>query len=294
MGRLAGTSRDAPMGMATRFNELEQRFEPILRCALFPGAHVRRKLVHRDPANGAEKIVREIWQGQAYFGPSGSCADVYVKAQDERRTWRETFCGAVGRAMEAPVPRPFLITANDEYIPFESSIRLMASGRPMFASESVGPFAEEFTSWDAVEQCLPRWEKLPEAIVFDELVSNQDRWHGNVLFSDGKLLLIDHSETLGIGALQWSTRPLYSGGNPFLNSVLKWTMERRRHLAAGIQRVCGRLDAVDFEALSMTCHPDLLSAGEMSSAVEHVKQSRELIYPSICKRLGIPVLQVVR
>lgn len=281
------------MGIASS-TSAQQVFEPIRLCSLFPGAQIRRRLVHRDPFNGAEKFVREIWAGQAYFAPSGECTDVYVKAQDEKRTWRETFCGAVGRAIDAPLPRPLLISANDEYFPLETSVRQIARAHPMFASESVGPFAEEFTSWAHIEQCLPRWGKLPEAIVFDELVCNQDRWHGNVLFTNGKLFLIDHSETLGVGALQWSTRPLFGGGNAFLNSVLNWNMERRRALIGPIQRVCAKLDGIDLHALGETCHPDLLSRAELADAVKYVEESRELVYESICQRLGIPSLQVVR
>ena len=59
-----------------------------------------------------------------------ACDNVIVSAQSEN--WRE------GDPEFAA-----LITANDEYLPSESLIRQTASGRPMFASESVGPFAEE-------------------------------------------------------------------------------------------------------------------------------------------------------
>ncbi|MFD2112048.1 HipA family kinase [Thiorhodococcus fuscus] len=174
--------------------------------------------------------VSELWHGDV-LTHAGDIR-VYLKRATNEEILSECLCAVIGRALELPIPRAYLV---------HDPQRLLGGGI-LIGSEDAG-----MRSWkhfiDAAYLTaingLSDWPMLHDVAVFDEWIANPDRNTGNILWDQVTgWALIDHARSLGA----W----------PPSRPVPPPSAEVRNLLAEIIHQLPGELEPKRLEKLAQT------------------------------------------
>ncbi|ELY4520495.1 hypothetical protein SMZ75_003290 [Cronobacter muytjensii] len=153
-------------------------------ATLLPGA---------EPFN--DNNVNQTWKG--HVRTANDTVVVYAKIINLRELCVEAFCAILGRELGIPIPKPFLILADN------STLNIIPYGQHalLFGSEDAS-----YPSFRRYADCKQAFEKLQnfksslDVGVFDEWIANYDRNVGNILYDGGDdFLFIDHGLALPQG-----------------------------------------------------------------------------------------------
>lgn len=168
-------------------------------------------------------IQEHVWKGPCFsqFGQQL----VYVKLLTPAKLMVECIAAMIGRAHDLPIPRPFLLMADGQYLP--------GCDIPNTQYWAYGAEASEFPSLARLtrvreEICrrLRGWKRASEAAAFDSWIGNEDRTEKNLLWADdaSQVQLIDHDDALP----DWLS-PEQETANKLMDLLCDERSEHERH-----------------------------------------------------------------
>ncbi|NIF23075.1 HipA family kinase [Candidatus Pantoea multigeneris] len=140
----------------------------------------------------SDSNINQTWK--AHVRTATNTVVVFAKIIDPREICVEAFCAILGRELGIPIPKPYLILADD------TTLDIIPPGKNalMFGSEDAA-----YPSFRRYADCRQSYEKLQnfkaslDVGVFDEWIANHDRNVGNILYDGGDdFLFIDHGLAL--------------------------------------------------------------------------------------------------
>ncbi len=144
-------------------------------------------------SGGTRRIAERVWRAPCSCEDGG--INVIVKLVDARGLITEAICATVGRALNLPIPKPYLIWLD----PGQLSPGFPVQGCIAFGSrEEPYPAIWSYTrDRDLVLSLLRQWPHVHQAAAFDTWIANADRTGKNMLIgSETSLWLIDHDDAM--------------------------------------------------------------------------------------------------
>lgn len=155
---------------------------------------------HSEVGEGVNKPVRGIADT-----PRGEVT-VIAKKIGHKGIATEILCAKLGILMDLPIPEPLVLLDENNDLFFGS----VDVGHPSFA---------RFINLNdpAISKKLSEWPDLIKAACFDELIANDDRSNGNLIYDGDSFFLIDHELAipLSMEAANWDWDDDF-----YLNSLL--------------------------------------------------------------------------
>jgi len=155
----------------------------------------------------------------------------------------ETIAAMLAADLDLPVPEPFLVSLEPEFIaglPDETVADMARRSNPVaFGSKHLPP---GYTSWP-VGKAIPKdaMATAAEIFAFDALIANDDRRpvNPNCLFSGASLAIYDHE-------MAFFTEGIIGWQPPWVIGSLQSFKQTRRHLFS--EQLCGK--TVNFDRLA--------------------------------------------
>ncbi len=144
-------------------------------------------------------------------------------------------------------------------------------------------------SSDIAMTIIDRWAGLPAAAVFDQLIANDDRTEGNILFGPrSDIWLIDHGRSLGGGGQPlFSTDVMSSTPNFFLTHIASYTAQERVKLRPALIAVCTRLAS----AVRRIPYADILVPEDIAMQIDDFLARRVgVLQAMVLQSIGLPDL----
>lgn len=224
----------------------------------------------------------------------------YLKLTDDpRKLIAELAAAQLGRALGLSVPRPLLAILDTADLRPEFRSAFAHKGHMIcFASQQTSKrsysLERGFNDCGAqVADALEAQFDMPAAIAFDELIANDDRNLGNIMFSpeSRKFWLIDHGRALtGSYWKLWGlSDPAVSVGNVLAENAAKvWddhlkkkAAERANDLAKQCATLC--LDDLDLDGHFAKIDPTT----DRQEIIQFLRARLYHMVPLICRRLNI-------
>jgi len=149
-----------------------------------------------------EKNINATFKG--HIQPNdGEQIAAFVKVLTPREIFIESVCALLGRAAGLPIPKPYLVIMASDALVDGADINVPLFGledasQPSFRHlVTIDEDTTDETILNAILIQLKKWNKLNGTILFDELVLNDDRNIGNLLYDgSAEFTLIDHGRAL--------------------------------------------------------------------------------------------------
>jgi hypothetical protein len=244
-----------------------------------------------------DKGVNETYRG--IIEVNSARLSAYIKLLPDRQLVNELLASVLGRLVNLPIPRGFLVTV--ERADYPNSALLTARGvdaAPAFAVEAVA--AQSFLrrvdlmNPDALSYLLKAWPHWYAAASFDDWIANGDRHPGNLLVgAQGELWLIDHSHSFtGDKWVAAHLKPDVVIPNQLSALMNKLLSPPEKALAmqachAAVQRFSS-VDTVQAAALARVI--DQLELSDHNALTQFVATRRLSVASRISGTLGIPEL----
>lgn len=222
---------------------------------------------------------------------AGPFEPVYAKVLPVNSRCIEAVCAWIALQIELPVPRPMLLTMPASRMPrglqwpFGSEHQaIVFATRAIDGALPLSRISSE-TSWNLID----RWDALPAAAVFDQLVANDDRTDGNILLGPRRdLWLIDHARSLGGGGQRlFSTDVTPRFENFFLSRLAGFPLKDRQRLRPGLMAVCARLGGI----VPRVPYGSLLVPDDISMQIDDFLQRRLVtLQATVLQAVGLPDL----
>lgn len=277
---------------------------PAANDSEFAPARVRLLTLNR----GAELIVRdgeehkpdELWNGTA-FDESGADVGVIARISDKISTVAELCCASIGRALELPIPEPFLVWIEPAALPASRFLDPAKPGRWCFASGNLGgeSFAQLLRSGsESAVDMLRRWPLLAPVSAFDEWMANPDRNLGNIIYAASTLHLIDHADALG-GSVRDLVPLAGLARESFTNKLADALLANLPTTERDAARTSSRTwldDAARVpvdESLSFARIDELLPDEKRADLLDFLVERLRHAHALLCNRLGFPQLPLL-
>ncbi len=175
----------------------------------------------------------------------------------------EAFCAILGRGLGIPIPKPFLVLADD------TTLDVIPPGQHalMFGSEDAA-----YPSFRRYADCSQAYEKLQnfkaslDVGVFDEWIANHDRNVGNILYDGGDdFLFIDHGLALPEGLP--ANQPAID--NNILRALFsfKTELEKFRDLRTTSQMIAPMYRALNLEDVMSSAQATMYVPGSVIAQI---------------------------
>lgn len=229
--------------------------------------------------------------------PNGKTVTGYVKlTSDPRKIIAELVSSQLGHALGLKIPRPFLAILDTSIIPDDISCRFTGT-IACFASKQAGKRTY------SLERCIQGSDlvlsgaianfNLNETASFDELIANDDRHLGNIVYAPDKqeCWLIDHGR-----ALTGSYWDLWGLDDPTVsvNNVLvdkpqqQWDEPMRRQVIKDAIDLVAKCSQVAMDELDMDGHIAKIDPSTDRQEIINFLQARiHHTVSLLCQRLGI-------
>ena len=113
---------------------------------------------------------------------------------------REALCAVLGRLFELPIPQPYYVNVDPDYVKVVPGVTNKLPGNiynMAFALESEPFLAARLTDDTQLTSELLKWSELLRCAAFDTWVGNRDRLPNNLLYKgSAHFLMIDHEDAL--------------------------------------------------------------------------------------------------
>ncbi|MBK1699767.1 HipA family kinase [Thiococcus pfennigii] len=198
--------------------------------------------------------VSPLWHGNA-LTHSGETR-LFLKHAPPGEMLSECLCAVLGRRLNLPVPRAFLVLDPQRYTGHELLIG---------SEDANAPSLRHYIERDdpGVQRALARWGRLADAAIFDEWIHNPDRNLGNLLW-DGALgwHLIDHARALGAWPADAPVPEACRATEP--NGLARFFAAH--HGDVGVMRMrkrCAEIlpETLEFEEIIVATMSDILAQG---------------------------------
>lgn len=244
-----------------------------------------------------DKGVNETYRGLIEVGSSRLSA--YIKLLPDRQLVNEMLASVLGRLVDLPVPRGFLVEVRRVDYPDSPFMKASAvSVAPAFAVEEIACRSllrrMDLQSPVARERLFRTWSHWYSAAAFDDWIANGDRHAGNLLVgAPGEAWLIDHGHAFTGDKWQAvNLRPDMVTGNHLGQTMGLWLKPPEKALAmqachAAVQ--C--FSSVDTVQASRLAHlVTQLSAPDFDALTRFVTERVHSVASRIGNILGIPGL----
>jgi hypothetical protein len=228
-------------------------------------------------------------------------ARAYIKIlQDRRQLVNELICTALGRAAGLQVPEGFLLNALAQHLPESKFLAKYGEDALIFGSAEIDQpslrrrFIKPET--EIMAELLSKWKGWVKAAIFDEWIANPDRHSGNLLLESFDLVwLIDHSHAL-TGQF-WEEADLIP--DAVVDNQLAdvgfppLTLPERIAVRNETNELVKIFKTIDTDTVMQSCYLNLLlTPSEYNSVKKFLTERVSLLLKLICKRLGMPLLEV--
>lgn len=267
----------------------------LCRAYLLPGGTL---------LNGSDSGFYETYKG-VIETPTGKVR-AYVKLLGLKALANEVVSTFLGQAVGLPIPHGYLVQVSSKDYPNSQALTSQglewtwaygssSADAPSLARRyNIGRNANEDP---AFEDILPIWKGWPEALVFDEWISNSDRHAGNVLLgADNAVWLIDHTHA-------------FTGPNWHSND-LKPTTPARNRIASHVQRTVSNKEKFRLKKLvsqlgsqyqevpvadivDKSIAPALISADDGDALKNFISERIGNLPDLILQQVGMPTLFAV-
>ena len=229
----------------------------------------------------SDSNINQTWK--AHVRTATNTVVVFAKIIDPREICVEAFCAILGRELGIPIPKPFLVLADN------TTLDVIPPGQHalMYGSEDA-----DYPSFRRYADCSQAYEKLQnfkaslDVGVFDEWIANHDRNVGNILY-DGcdDFLFIDHGVALPEG--------LHASEPAIDNNILralfsfKSELEKFRDLRTASQMITPMYRALNLEDVMSSAQatmyvPDAVIAQILAFLTERLSSIETLIRSRLC------------
>lgn len=236
----------------------------------------------------------------------GKTVTAYVKLSlDPRKIIAELTAAQVGRALGMRIPRPYVVVLDTADIPeeFESSY----SNRGImvcFASKQAGSRSYSLERAmrrpsDAFSRAFDNKFDLNGTIALDELIANDDRNLGNIIYSPGKqeFWLIDHGRALtGSYWELWGLDDPSKGFKNLLvdNSVAEWDEAFRNDVLKHAHTVVNKCAALCLDDLDKDGYFAKIDPGtDRQEIIDFLRERIHHTVPLLCTRLQLGHLSLM-
>ena len=254
---------------------------------------------------GATKIIggndAETWKGNILPVGDSETLTAYIKISSQSQSIAECVCSLLGIAAGLNIPQPYFVLVRRDDVPSSDRFPLGASTSLNFAS--AGKKGISFSSFltdseDSASFLIREWKDYDRVMVFDQWIANVDRHTNNVLFDGKDFFPIDHGQALfgshwritglpehdmDMTNLLFDTKKHIYNHNDISRFSLKRDTEK-------IMRNKGSLDVahiINNSNLSILCEQD-----DMRSIVHFLTNRIYSVASQICKKVGLPALQI--
>jgi len=230
----------------------------------------------------------------------GKTVTGYVKLSlDPRKIIAELTAAQVGRALGMKIPRPFIVILDTAEIPEEFESSYQGKGLMVcFASQQAG--SRSYSLERALKnpslafvKAVEKQFDLDGTIALDELIANDDRNMGNIIYSPGRqeFWLIDHGRALtgtywdlwGLDNPSIEVRNLLVDGkvNDWDESVRNRILEKAHLVVNKCATLC--LDDLDKDGHFAKIDP----ATDRQEIIDFLRERIKHTVPLLCNRLQL-------
>lgn len=228
--------------------------------------------------NGHQVPEHDVWRAPC-MTREGARA-LFIKRVNTRKLLVELFCSHIGRALDLPIPKPFVVIVRPGRLSPGQPARLEL----MFGSQDQAHPSLAIITRDRerVVSLLRRWTKAPQAAAFDAFIANEDRTTRNWLYgaAEHAIWLIDHED-----ALRETTAPDDATRNELLSMLLEGKSEFELHkLLKDTEAFAGKSTALRLDQLSGSdVIPAIAQAQKHADALVSFLTSRRASLPNILR-----------
>lgn len=240
-----------------------------------------------------DKGVNETYRGVIEVGSARLSA--YIKLLPDRQLVNEMLASVLGRMVDLPVPRGFLVEIRSVDYPDSPLMNASAASvAPAFAVEAIACPSLlrrlDLQSPAARERLFRAWSHWYSAAAFDDWIANADRHPGNLLVGGpGETWLIDHSHAFTGDKWQVANlRPDMVTKNQLGQAMGIWLKPPEKALAmqachAAVQRFA----SIDTVLATRLAHVvTQLSAPDLDALTKFVTERVHSVAPRIGNILG--------
>ncbi len=269
-------------------NSTPNSLEPIGR------ADVTTLLGRMDEGNDGETYKAEMIDAE------GKTLTGYVKLTlDPRKIIAELTTAQVGRALGLRIPKPFIVLLDTHDL--REDFKSAYAGRGLmicYASQQAGKRSYSLeralkTPTERLATAVDKQFDLAGTIALDELVANDDRHLGNIIYTPAKheFWLIDHGRALtgNYWALWGLDDPAVQMGNRLADeSVDDWDEAKRRKILDRTHEIVNKcaamcLDELDRDGYFAKIDP----ATDKQEIITFLRERIHHTVPLLCNRLHI-------
>lgn len=219
----------------------------------------------------------------------GSKAQAVTKDIPLREIAQELMGSALAFACGLPVPRVFLVTAEQSIVPASIAEKLPGDRRLLFGSErkSVPSLGRRFYDGSLTPEtlnALAAWPQCGATLAFDTWTANVDRNKFNILFeSIDEIWLIDHGSCFKHSF--WNPEDL-DVSKHYENKMAEWlcpklSKEQLQGLRTSVIRLCHDIRGIDVKAIGEASSAFDLLALEIREAIVTFLSNRAPLTPQI-------------
>lgn len=240
--------------------------------------NVPRLEIIKGTVLGARKLdegsSNDAWDSELLLA-DGTKAQAVTKDIPLREIAQELMGSALAFSCGLPVPRAFLVSAEQSIIPATMAQELAAGRRLLFGSErkSSPPLGRRLRNGvltSEVLEALSAWPHCGATLAFDTWTANTDRNLGNILFETvDDIWLIDHGNCFKHSF--WNPGDLVASEH-YTNKMADWlcpelSTQQLQGLRTSVLHLCNTIRGMDIEAVGEASNAFSFLALEIREAI---------------------------
>lgn len=248
------------------------------------------------PLSPDEKGINETFLGHI-DAPSGR-HKAYIKVVLGKQLTNELIATTIGRALNLPIPQGYLLNVRPIDLPESQLLQERGAEALIFGSRALDhpSLVRRFKGnlQEAVAWVHTNFERLDEALVFDDWIANADRHLGNLLVGAvNQVWLIDHGHCFT--GPEWLATQLQAAqdfGNQLASNLIpNLTLPQRVALRDKTKEMSRLYSIVDTEQIMNRSFADrLLSPSDLVVVSNFLRDRIQHLVDIMSNRVGIPGL----